>query len=833
MADQSRVQPVPASAGRLLPLLVALAGFSFLVYEVSWYRLLALSLGATVSASTIVLAVFMAGLGAGAALWGRLVAGRTALTRPLALLLAGVGVCGALSFPFMTSWLPGLQLALGGGVVADVVAFVVAALAVLLPTLLMGGVYPLASQLAARSGGSVAGLLGRLYAAETLGSTLGGLATGYVLLGTLGQRGTLLVAVALNLVLAAVLWCWRAVPDHAAAVVPRQARGEKLADPVLARHTALVGAAACGFVMLALQVLWLRMFRIYLTNTSYTFALVSSLVILGVFLGSALYARRGPGLADPRGALVRTMALLAVLALAGLWLMLRLPQTLMFPFEQHLQDPLLRVLLVPAAASLLIVVPPAVCSGYALPLACRLAAGGRDTLGRDVGRVMLANTAGAAVGPVLAAFVLLPLLGAATSVLAVVALLLAGAAWAAPGEVMPPRSALVGTAVVLVAVAAVLPDLRVLPPSFVAFDREVLDYRESVEGTLSVGKDRGPGGTKYTFVDNSAVIGSSYDAVKVVKMVGHFPFFLGLEAREVLVVGFGIGVTTSAIAAHPSVERIDCVELVPGLRTAANLYRDLNHDVTRDPRLNLMAGDGRHFLATTDRTYDLISCDPTHPILGSGSLYTTDYFELCRDHLNPGGMVSQYLPLHKLGDREFLGLIATFGAVFPHCTVWLGQYHAVLIGSLEPQSVAFDDWSTRVAALGFDRHFYLEPHHLAATLVLDDGAVARLVDTHPLNTDDRSYTEFFRPACLDGANLVGNLRELHRRRVPVTTVFHDVPDPALLDRFVQGNELMTEALAHKLAGEDRQGYAALQQAMAVNPEDQEFPFLVRLYFEQR
>jgi len=343
VADQPRVQPVPASVRHLLPLLVGLAGFSFLAYEVSWYRLLALALGATVSASTIVLAVFMAGLGAGAALWGKLVAGRTALARPLALLLAGVGACGALSWPFMTSWLPGLQVALGGGVAADVVAFVVAALGVLLPSLLMGGVFPLAAQLAARAGGSVAGVLGRLYAAETLGSTLGGLVTGYVLLGTLGQRGTLLVAVALNLALAAVLWCWRVEPTDANAEAPRKARGDKLADPALARRTALVGAAACGFVMLALQVLWLRMFRIYLTNTSYTFALVSSLVILGVFLGSALYARRGPSLADPRGALVRTMALLAALALAGLWLMLRLPQTLMFPFEEYLQDPLLRV----------------------------------------------------------------------------------------------------------------------------------------------------------------------------------------------------------------------------------------------------------------------------------------------------------------------------------------------------------------------------------------------------------------------------------------------------------------------------------------------------------
>ncbi|MEZ4387109.1 MAG: fused MFS/spermidine synthase [Candidatus Krumholzibacteriia bacterium] len=837
MADPTRAF-MTDPGGRRLPLIMALSGFTFLIYEVSWHRLLSLALGATVTASTIVLSVFMAGLGLGAWFWGRRVRGRTGLGRRLAGLALGVAVCGALTYPLMVRLLPRLYGPLGNGAGATLVVYLAAAGALLVPTFLMGGLFPLASQLAARAGSPVATLLGRLYAAETLGSALGGLLTGYVLLGALGQRATLLLAVVVNLALAAG---WLTIREgveedgrHLADPIRSPRRGRADAEPSGRRRAALIGAAGCGLAMLALQVLWIRMFRIYLTNTSYTFALVASLVILGVFGGSTLYARRGERLDDPRGALIGAMTLLAGLALAGLWLLVRLPQTLMFPFEAHLASPLLRAQGIPLVASLLIVVPPAVCSGFALPLACRLAATSRDALGRDVGAVLLANTAGATLGPVLAAFGLLPLLGAATAVLATVALLLLAAALCVPTVAASPRRpALLVFAGLLVAVTAMRPEIRILPPSFLAFHREILDYRESVEGTLSVAKDPGPGGTKYTFVNNSAVIGSSYDAVKVVKMVGHAPFFLGLEAREVLVVGFGIGVTTSAIAAHPSVARIDCVELVPGLRDAAGLYRDLNHDIAHDPRLHLIGGDGRHFLQTTPNTYDLISCDPTHPILGSGSLYTADYFTLCRDHLNPGGMVSQYLPLHKLGDREFQGLIATFGSVFPHCTVWLGQFHAVLIGSLEPLRTDFADWSDRVTALGFDRHFYLEPHHLAATLVLDGEAVAGLVATRRLNTDDRSYTEFFRPACLDEDNLVGNLRWLEAQRVPLARVFDRVDDPALLQRFVTGNRLVTEALIARFAGELRQGRAKLEAAMAANPEDQELPFLMRLYFEGR
>lgn len=829
-----------------LTLIMALLGCTFLIYEVSWHRLLTVALGATVTASTVVLAVFMAGLGVGAMVWGRVARGRGQLTPLVAALSVGVAVCGFVTYPWLTGWLPAMYVPLGGGSGASLAVFLAAALGLLVPTMLMGGMYPLISQVVARGGGSVAGTLGRLYAADTLGSTLGGLLTGYVLLGALGQRATLAVAVILNVVLAIWLVLLRrqeaqtADPedDTIEVTAPRTARKsvpEAAEDPAAVRRVALMGAAVGGFAMLALQILWMRAFRIYFTNTSYTFALVSSLVILGVFVGSSLYARRGAGLADPRGALVRTLAVLAALTTAGLWLLVRLPQTLMLPFQEQLVDPGLRVLGVPLAASLLIVVPPAVCSGFALPLACRLAATRRGALAGDMGRVLLANTLGATVGPVLAAFVLLPWLGVARAALVVIAVLLMVAAL----MVARPRRgvwrpALLVPAVLLVLFCVVAPPLRILPPSFIAFQRQILDYRESVEGTLSVAKDPGQGGAQYTFVNNSAVIGSSYDAVKVVKMVGHYPFFMGLEAREVLVVGFGIGVTTSAIASHESVERIDCVELVPGLRDAAVRYREFNLDVNRDPRLNLMAGDGRHFLQRTENTYDLISCDPTHPILGSGSLYTVDYFRLCREHLNPGGMVSQYLPLHKLGSEEFLGLVRTFQEVFPHCTVWLGQFHAVLLGGLEPMQVDFGDWSARVEAMGFDRHFYLNPHHLAATLVLDGAAVGELGAHSVLNTDDRSYTEFFAPACLDGSNLWENLRFLNENRVSVERVFTGIGDEAaLLEKYVEGNVIMSEALYHKLSGDLVEGRKRMQAALRANPEDQEFPFLMRLYFGGR
>jgi len=830
MPSLRRTGPATAHA------VIFLAGFTFLLYEVSWHRLLSLVLGATVTAATIVLASFMAGFGAGAFVLGRAADRRPVAGRMLGILLAGIGLCNALNYVLFTRAIPGLYAAL-----PEWGVFVCAGLLLFVPAFLMGGIFPLLSKVVCDADGSLATSLGRLYAWETLGSTFGGLITGFLLLGSLGQRDTVLLAVLVNVALGIWMFASRSFgaadwSDDGDASPPaaRKSRKTVAADPSALRAAALAGAFACGFAVLALQVLWMRMFRIYLTNTSYTFALISSLVILGLFAGSALFARRGRAVTDHLRTLLRTLLLMACASGLGLWLLVKLPDVLMFPFQDLLGSPLARVLVLPCVAALLIVFPPAACSGYAFPLACRMYAAGRDSVAADVGRVLMVNTAGAVAGPLVATFVLLPWLGAARSALLIVALL-AGAALYVLGRRKPSRGtdiarpALVTVVLVLLVVITVGPDIRILPPSFLRFDRDVLFYRETVEGTLSVGKDRGTRTeSKYTFVNNSAVIGSTYDAVKVVKMVGHFPFFLGLDCRDVLVIGFGIGVTTSAIAQHSEVESITCVELVAGLEKAATYYRDLNHDVTADPRLDIVSGDGRHYLQRTSDTFDLISCDPTHPILGSGNLYTREYFALCRAHLNPGGMVSQYLPLHKLRTRELMGIIATFHDVFPHSTVWLGHYHAVLLGSVDPLEVDYADWSRRIAALGRDEHFYLDPDHLAATLVLDGDDIAAANPEPWLNTDDLCYTEFFAPACLDPDNIALNLRHFLDHRGDLDGVFSGVTDPERLARFVAGNRLLGESLYLKFMGDRRGGLEALQRACRVNPEDQEYPFLIRL-----
>ena len=819
-------------------LVIFLTGFTFLLYEVSWNRLLSLVLGATVTASTIVLATFMAGFGIGAFFWGRVANNRRAVGPLLGGLLGGVGIFSGINYFVLNNVVPGIYASLGaGGTSSSVVEFLVFTLAVVIlfvPAFLMGGVFPLVSKLAVSSNTEMAGVLGRLYAVETFGSTVGGLLTGFVLLGALGQLQTIMAAAGVNLLLAV----WLALnPDFRLDDTREAEQQSSAANPSHPLHRpALLGAFICGLSILGLQVLWMRMFRIYLTNTSYTFALVSSVAIMGLFAGSALFSRRDLGRSDLRWTMFKVVLGVMLSTGAGLVLLLNLPELLMFPFTSVMGSPMARALVLPFVAAVLIIFPPSLFSGFAFPLACRMYAHGAGNVSRDVGLVLMVNTIGSVVGPLVAAFILLPWLGATMSVLLIMSLL-GGAAlvilrWqGVTGGQEYVRNFLYGGVALLLVLVVVSPNWRILPPSFSRFDREVLYYQESVEGTLSVGRDRQTRSrSKYTYVNNSAVIGSSYDAVKVVKMVGHFPFLLGLQCEDVLVIGFGIGVTTSAIASHPEVQSIECVELVPGLRKAAQYYRDLNHGIVDDPRLKIIPGDGRHYLQTSPRKYDLISCDPTHPILGSGSLYTADYFQQCREHLNPGGMVSQYLPLHKLRPEEFLGIIKTFETVFPHSTVWLGHYHAVLLGGLNPLPIDFVQWSDNVQKLGKDEHFYVNAYHLAATLMLDGTSIKELGAQSAVNTDDKSYTEFFNPDCLLEDNIGRNLQFLMKSRCDVGSIFRNVPRPDLLQRYLEGNRLLTESLYYKLERDDKRSLDFLKQAVRANPEDQEYPFLIKLYF---
>ena len=604
------------------------------------------------------------------------------------------------------------------------------------------------------------------------------------------------------------------------------------------RKVALLATFISGLFILGLQVIWIRVFKIYLTNTSYTFALITSLVIFGLFVGSWIYKQQGDKIANNIKVLINALILIGLFALLGMYILIKLPELLMFPMGRLIDIPLIRLIIVPAIASLLIVIPPSIVSGFSFPLACRIYSSDTKNISKNVGTVLMFNTMGSVLGPLVSAFILIPLLGVVKSILLLIVVLFIFSVYLIrinTKAVKKQKQIVLGFSILtILSIIVLMGEIRVLPPSFKKIDRDILFYNETVEGTLVVAQEKSPGTfIRVSYVNNSAVIGSTYDAIKAVKMIGHIPFFAGLQCEKALVIGFGMGVTTSAIATHPEVKEIDCVEMVPGLKKAAHFYSEINNNVIEDPRLNIMSGDGRHFLQKTSKKYDLISCDPTHPVLGSGNLYTKDYFELCSKHLNDGGMVSQYLPLHKLRLGDLLGIIKTFHSVFPNSTVWLGQYHAILLGSTDPVKIDFRNWSRKVAEMPKETYFYFDPYHFAVCVMMDNKTIESLPEEIKINEDDLSYTEFFSMDCFDNKNLTNSLAYIADNRCNINNVFYNIDNTQLMERYLAGNEFLVESLYYFLIGDRDKSLNELRKAVKVNPEDEEYPFLIRFNFDVR
>src|SRR5438067_1393532 len=196
--------------------------------------------------------------------------------------------------------------------------------------------------------------------------------------------------------------------------------------------------------------------------------------------------------------------------------------------------------------------------------------------------------------------------------------------------------------------------------------------------------------------------------MRLQRMMGHLPALVHQRPRSVLVVGFGAGVTAGSFVKYPEVESITICELEPIIPPASNKYfSEQNYRVLDDPRTRIIYDDARHFVATTDQKFDVITTDPIHPwVKGTSALYSKEYYELVRSHLNPGGVAAQWLPLYE-SDAETVKMeLATFFDVFPNGTVWGNYlngdgYDLVLLGRLETAPINVDEIQKRLDDAGY------------------------------------------------------------------------------------------------------------------------------------
>jgi spermidine synthase len=193
--------------------------------------------------------------------------------------------------------------------------------------------------------------------------------------------------------------------------------------------------------------------------------------------------------------------------------------------------------------------------------------------------------------------------------------------------------------------------------------------------------------------------------MRLQRLLGHLSALMHDEPKDVLVVGFGAGVTAGAISVHPAVERMVICEIEPLIpKIVSQYFSGANHGVAESRKVSFVVDDARHYVLTTRDKFDVITSDPIHPwVKGAATLYTREYFEHVKARLNPGGVVTQWVPLYESTPDVVRSELATFFSVFPNATVWRNDntngagYDAVLVARLDDKPIDVDALQTRIA----------------------------------------------------------------------------------------------------------------------------------------
>ena len=724
---------VSQTGGRFFPALLLLfvgSGCAALIYEVVWFELLRQVIGASSVSLAILLASFMGGMCLGSVGFSRWVPHRRHPLLIYAFLEVGIGIVGIA----MLVLLPAVQYVymsiFGYGLGGIMLRALVCLIALLPPTILMGATLPAVARWmkSTRTGVS---RLGFLYMANLAGAVAGTLLTGFYLLRVYDMLVATLFAVALNVVVAIVA-AGLAMVDKSAADQPEgkavpegepvEAPGGSEAEVVEVRggpveapaEPSPLGAVPdraliylviglSGLTALGAQVIWTRLLSLLMGATVFTFSIILAVFLIGLGFGSSAGAYFGRYMKNPaRGLAWCQLMLVAAIPWAAFMINKGIPFWYVNP--EFFGNILLRYQhdLLRTAVALL---PATLLWGASFPLALAAASHEDDPADRIVGDTYAANTFGAIIGSLAFGMMLLPWLGTHGSqqYLTLLAGLSAFALFALDTRDKRTLVRRLGTAAVAFALAVWMSRIVVpTDPGLIAYGRLVEEWENVTEyhfvgegrSTSVAVSDYNDGTTRSMHVGGKVVASNQPLDMRIERLLGHVPALVYGSPKSVLIVGFGAGVTAGSFVLYPDIERIVICEIEPLVPEAAGVYFAAeNYNVVDDPRVEIIFDDARHFIATTDETFDVITSDPIHPwVRGAASLYSTEYFELVKQRLNPGGVVAQWVPLYETSEETVKSEMGTFFEVFPEGTVWNSDvsgegYDVVMLGKVGPTTI--------------------------------------------------------------------------------------------------------------------------------------------------
>jgi len=728
-----------------------LSGSAALVYEVLWMKELSLLFGNSAQAAAATLAAFFTGIAAGNAYWGRRA---STLARPL-LTYGVLELCVTFSaiiyfvvYLAYDSLYPILFSVFEYAPAIFTLAKFVLALVLFFPAaFFMGGTLPVMTQYLVRNRETLGKRASVLYAINTLGAASGAIAAGFYLPQTLGIDVSYLLAMAATLLVGLTAIALGRHTSLYDTVTIAEAVPNKLEEGV-APHTLTVLAWISGFASLALQVLWIRMFAQVLHNSVYTYSAILSIFLIALAIGGAIARHLA------RRQVVANWFLPSLLTLTAL---LVAASPILFHFltdgasyiggDEDFIGYLFQIFLI----VIIVIGVPTMMIGILLPYLFKLAESDHTGPGEIVGRLVTINTVGAIIGSIVAGFFLLDWIGLWSSIKAIATVYIAVALWLLierPAHSVATKLAPIIGLLLLVTIldASRLPLVKV---DTIGKNETLLKVWEGADATVAVVRRDDHLRTK---LNNWYTLGGTGD-MTTQRMQTHLPLLLHPNPKRVFYLGLGTGITAGT-ALDYKIDEVVVTEIAPSaIRASKEFFADHTNGLYDDPRVVVIAEDGRNVLRGSRSKYDLIISDLFIPWkAGTGNLYSVEHYEIAHKRLSAEGMYVQWLPLYQLTKDEFAIIARSMQKVFPTVSLWRGNFSAdkpvaAFIGHQKASQLSPD--SPLVIASRFALREQLNGQGDVVPLIAHYAGTLRTGDRRfsgaPLNTDSHPVIEYLAP----------------------------------------------------------------------------------------
>ncbi len=763
-------------ARSVIPLLLFGSGFCALIYQTVWLRECRMIFGGSTAASAAVLAIFMAGLGAGSIVLGGKVDDKPRPLQFYAKLEFLIAAAAAVS-PLLLWLTRSAYVGLGGGEAlgafgATAVRLMFAALVLGGPTFLMGGTLPAAGRAIETISDLRRRKLALIYAANALGAVVGALLSTFYLLEHFGNRATLWMACGINVLISmAALATSRFLPVIETNQ-PAETTDAPEANIAIPASVVLFAAWVAGFVFFLMEMVWYRMMAPLLGGTTFSFGLILAVALLGIGLGSSAYACLGERIPATLRGFALTCAAEAFFIAAPFALGDRIA-LLAVSLRSLGSIGFYGYVLGWSGITAIVVLPAAIVAGVQFPLLIALLGQGRRHVGRHTALAYACNTLGAIMGAIAGGFGLLAAISApgAWKLCVLMLAVLSLAVWIIYYKLnRHPLTGMAAPAVVTLMAVAMLsatgptaawrqsgigagradhsdissPNAR--KEWLRAHRRYIALQQDGTESCLGIEIAGG-----VTFLINGKSDGGAISDASTQVMLGLLGAILHPDASRSLVIGLGTGCTAGWLAAIPSMQRVDVIELEHAVLRVAELCAPVNQSALTNSKVHITIGDAREKLLTTREQYDLVVSEPSNPFrAGIASLYTREYYEAAARRLRSGGLFVQWVQSYEVDASTIRTIYATLTSVFPFVETWqTNNQDLVLVGAQERIRYDADNLRLRIAQPPFkdalaNAWHVIDLEGFFAHYVANDSLAREMagLQGNVRNTDDRNLVEF-------------------------------------------------------------------------------------------